>query len=65
MSINKLSTIKGYWKCGNFIGNKGIRNIMVRSRFEGILQNLNFSDNTEVGKSDKGNKVRCFINHFN
>ena len=38
---------------------------MVRSRFEDILQNLNFSDNTAVDKSDKGNKVRCFINHFN
>ena len=27
MSINKVPTIKGYWECGKFIGNEGIRNV--------------------------------------
>ena len=38
---------------------------MSRSRFEGILQNLPFSDNTNDDKSDKGYKVRSLIKHFN
>ena len=57
MSINKLY--------GQYVGNKGIRNVMSRSRFEEILQNLHFSDNTKDDKSDKGYKVRSLINHFN
>ena len=65
MSINKLPTIKSYWECGQYVGNEGIRNIMSRSRFEDILQNLHFSDNTKDDKSDKGYKVRSLINHFN
>ena len=65
MSINKLPTIKSYWVCGQYVGNEGIRNVMSRSRFEEILQNLHFSDNTKDDKSDKGYKVRSLINHFN
>ena len=38
---------------------------MARSRFEDILQNLHFSDNTEDDKSDKRYKVRYLINRFN
>ena len=38
MSINKLPTIESYWECGQFIGKKGIRNVMDRSRLEDILQ---------------------------
>ena len=52
MSINKLPTIISYWECGQYVGNKGIRNVMSRSRFEEILQNLHFSDNTKDDKSD-------------
>ena len=38
---------------------------MTRSKFEDILQNLHFSDNTKDDKSDKGCKMRSLINHFN
>lgn len=65
MSINKLPTIKSYWECGQYIGNEGVRNVMSRSRFEDILRNLHFSDNTKADKSDKANKVRPLINLFN
>ena len=65
MSINKLPTIKSYWECGQFIVNEGIRNVMARSRFKDILQNLNFLDNKKDGKSDKCYKVRSLVNHFN
>ena len=65
MSINKLPTIKSYWECGQYIGNEGIRNVMARARFEEILSNLHFADNSKDDKSDKGYKVRTIINHFN
>ena len=65
MSINKLPKIKSYWECGQYVRNEGIRNTMSRSRFEKILQNFHFSDNTKDDKSDKGYKVRSLINHFN
>ena len=53
MSINNLPTIKSYLECGQSIGNEDIRNVMARSRFEDILQNLHFSDKTKDDKSDK------------
>ena len=28
MSINKLQTIKSYWECGHYVGNKGIIYVM-------------------------------------
>ena len=62
MSINKLPTVKSYWEYGQLIGNEGIRNVVARSRFDYILQNFHFLDNT---KDDKGYKVRSLINHFN
>ena len=54
MSNNKSSTIKIVWECGKFTCNEGIRNAMVRSRFENILWNIHFLDNTKGEKSDKG-----------
>ena len=65
MSINKLPTIKSYWKCEQYVGNEAIRNVMSRSRFKEILQNLHFFDNAKDDKSDKGYKVRSLISSFN
>ena len=48
-----------------FTGNGGIRNVMARSRFEDILQNIHFSDKSKNDKSDKGYKFRSLTNHFN
>ena len=64
MSVNKLPTIKSYWNWQQLIGNESIRNIMARTRFEDILQNLHFSDNTKDDKSEKVKKFRPFIKHF-
>ena len=38
---------------------------MSRSRFEDILENFNFLDNTKDDRSDKGYKVRSIINYLN
>ena len=66
-SINEPPTIKSYWKYER--GNEGMKtramkNAMVRSGFEYILRNLQFSDNTKDNKSEKGCKVRSLMNHF-
>ena len=37
-----------------FIGNKGIKNVLTKSRFEDILQNVHILDNTKYDKSGKG-----------
>ena len=65
MSINQLPTIQSYWECGQFIGNKGIRNVLTRARFKDILQNIHFADNSKNDKSDKGYRIRPVIDHFN
>ena len=38
---------------------------MIRSKFEDILRNLHFLDNTKDDKNDKGCKIRSFMNHLN
>ena len=53
MSINNLPTIKSYLECGQFNGNEDIRNVMAKSRFKDILQNIHFSNKTKDDKSDK------------
>ena len=67
ISINKLSITKIYWKCGHFIGNEDITNVLGRSRVEDISGNPRFLDNTKDDKvaNSKGYKVRSLINHFN
>ena len=57
MTINKLSAIKSYWERGLYVGNKGIRNVMSRTRFEEILWNLRFADNQKDQKK-KQNKIQ-------
>ena len=65
MSINQLPTVQSYWKCGQFIGNEGIRNTMTRQRFKDILRSLHFLDNAKSDKNEKGFKIRPLINYFN
>ena len=60
MSINKLSTIKSYWQCGQFIVNDGIRNVMARLSFEDILRNLHFRRTQKMTKVTKSTKFTKF-----
>ena len=61
MTINNLPTIKSYWECGQYVGNEGIRIVMSRTRFEQILQILDFTEN----QKNKAYKVKSVISHFN
>ena len=65
MSINKLPNLKSYWQIDEYVGNEGIRNVVTRKRFQGILRNLHFADNEVDDKSDRGYKIRPIINHLN
>ena len=64
-AINPLPNIPLYWNGYHFIANIGIQNIFTRSRFQEILQNLHFSDNSKQDENSKGYKVRLIINHLN
>ena len=56
--------MKSYWEWSQYAGNEGIRNVMSRTRFEQILQNLHFADNQKEEKIDKAYKVSSVISHF-
>ena len=43
--MNKLPDIKSYWNYGQYVDDERIRNVMSRTKFEQILQNLHFVDN--------------------
>ena len=63
MTVNQLSTIPMFWDCNNFVGNVGIQNIFARTRYQVVLQNNYFADNTKQDKTDKGHKIRI-IDHL-
>ena len=45
--------------------NVGIQNIFMRARYQDVLQNLHFADNTTQNKKDKGYKIKPIIDHLN
>ena len=63
MTVKQLPNIPVFWDCNHFEGNVGIQNIFARTRYEVVLQNNHFADNTKQGRTDKGHKIRI-INHL-
>ena len=63
MGINKLPSLEDFWSTDKCIRNEKIQNVMTRTRFQSILQNLHFSNNDNGDKTDKSYKVR--IEHLN
>ena len=51
MAVNQLPNIPVYWNCNHFVGNVGIQNIFTRTRYEEVLQNLHFANNTKQDKT--------------
>ena len=47
MAVNQLPIISMYWDCDYFVSNNGIQNIFTRGRYQEILQNLHFADNSK------------------
>lgn len=66
MSYHVLPTIRNYWSTEEDMGVPFIANIMPRTRFEQIRQNLHFCNNDCQSKEiDRAFKVRPVMNHFN
>ena len=65
MGINKLPSLEDHWSTGKCIGNEKIQDVMTRTRFQSILQNLHFSNNDNDDKADKWHKVRPVIKDLN
>ena len=56
MTVNQLPSIPMFWDCNHFVGNVGIQN--ARTRYQIVLQNNHFADNTKKDKTDKSHKTR-------
>ena len=65
MGINKLSCLKDYWSTDKCVRNKKIQNVIIRTWFQSILQNLHFSNNDNKHKTDKLYKICPVIEHLN
>ena len=65
MGIDKLPSLEDYWSTDKCIGNDKIQNVMTRTRFQSILQNLHFSNDDNDDKTDKSYKIRPVIEHLN
>ena len=65
MGSNKLPSLEGYWSTDKCIGNERIQNVMTRTRFQSILQNLHFSNNNSDNKTDQSYKICPAIEHPN
>ena len=65
MGINKLPSLEDYQSTCKCIGNKKIQNVMIKTKFQSILQNLHFSSNDNDDKTDKSFKIRPIIEHLN
>ena len=64
MTVNQLPSIPLFRDCNHFVGNVGIQNIFVRTRYQVVLQNNHFADNMNQDKTDKDRKIRI-IDHLN
>ena len=65
MGINKLPSLEYYWLTGKCIGNEKIQNDTKRTRFQSILENLQFSNNDNDDKTDKSYKIHPVIKDLN
>ena len=65
MGINKLLSLENYWLTDKCIGNEKIQNVITRTRFQPVLQNLHFSNNNNDNKTDKSYKIRPVTKHLN
>ena len=65
VAVKQLSSIPMFLNCNHLVGNVGIQNIFMRTRYQEVLQNLHFADNTKQNKTRKGYKIRSIIYYLN
>ena len=64
MTVNQLPSIPMFWDCNHFVGNVGIQNIFARMRYQVVLQNNHFADNTRHIKAIRLESSITWLNHF-
>ena len=52
ITVNQLPNISMYWDSDHFVGNDGIQINFTRGRYQEILQNLHFEDNSKEDLTD-------------
>ena len=57
MGMNKLPSLKDYWSTDKCIRHEEVQNVMTRTRFQSILQNLYFSNNGNDNKTERLHKI--------
>ena len=65
MAVNQMLSIPMYCDGDHFVGNVGIQIIFTKTRYQEVLQNFYFADNTKQDKADKDYKTRPIIDHLN
>ena len=67
MAVNQLPNLSMYWERDHLTGNNGIEDIFTRGRYQGILQNLYFEDNSnsKQNQTDKDYQIHSIIDHLN
>ncbi|GAB0095806.1 hypothetical protein DMENIID0001_112360 [Sergentomyia squamirostris] len=65
MGYHHLPEIRDYWSRDEDMHVSFVAQAMTRKRFEDIRSALHFSDNEKVDTTDRANKVRPILDHFN
>ena len=65
MGVNQLPSISMYWDYDHFIGNNDMENIFTKGRYQEIMQNLHFADNSKQDQTNKSYKICSTIDHLN
>ena len=65
MGVNQLPSISMYWDYDHFIGSNDMENIFTKGRYQEIMQNLHFADNSKKDQTNKSCKICSTIDHLN
>ena len=65
MGVNHLPSISMYWDYDHFIGNNDMENIFTKGKYQEIMQNLHFANNSKQDQTNKSYKICPTIDHLN
>ena len=65
VAVNYLQRTAVYWDFYHFVGKVCIQHIFTRARYQEVLQNVHFAENTKQEKTDKGYDIKPIIHHLN
>ena len=65
MAVNQLPSISMRWDYDHFIGNNDMENILTKGKYQEIMQNLHFADNSKQDQTNRSYKICPTIDHLN